>query len=49
MCCAAFLKYHIFEIEKNNESILVDLSGIEKSEYKLKDKVNIRFKNIIDL
>lgn len=41
--------YTRYIIGKNNESILVDLSGIEKSEYKLKDKVNIRFKNIIDL
>ncbi|MCU9814718.1 ABC transporter ATP-binding protein [Paraclostridium sp. AKS73] len=41
--------YTRYIIGKNNERILVDLSGIEKSEYKLKDKVNIRFKNIIDL
>ncbi|OXX83492.1 hypothetical protein AVM15_10570, partial [Paraclostridium benzoelyticum] len=38
--------YTRYIIGKNNERILVDLSGIEKSEYKLKDKVNIRFKNI---
>lgn len=41
--------YTRYIIEKNNESILVDLSGVEKRAYKLKDKVNIRFKNIIDL
>lgn len=41
--------YTRYILEKNNENIIVDLSGIEKSEYKLKDKVNIRFKNVIAL